>query len=115
MKIHSLSGVLKRFVFVGILLFLVSSGIIAYEENEQPRLFTVDELQADFQQMSELMEKGHSILYIFTDKPTFDQFVKDQFVKIDKPMSLAEFYRILSPVLAKIGCGRSHHQKLCLL
>lgn len=107
MKIHSLSGVLKRFVFVGILVFLVSSGIIAYEENEQPRLFTVDELQADFQQMSELMEKGHSILYKFTDKPTFNQFVKDQFVKIDKPMSLAEFYRILSPVLAKIGCGHS--------
>ncbi len=57
--------------------------------------------------MSELMEKGHSILYKFTDKPAFDQFVEAQFVKIDKPMSLAEFYRIVSPVLTKIGCGHS--------
>jgi hypothetical protein len=106
-KIHSLSGVLKRFVFVGILLFLISPGLYAREENGQPRLFTVEELQADFQQMSELMEKGHSILYKFTDKQAFDQFVEAQFVKIDKPMSLAEFYRIVSPVLAKIGCGHS--------
>ena len=106
-KIHSLSGVLKRFVFVGILLFLISPGLYAREENGQPRLFTVEELQADFRQMQGLMEKGHSILYKFTDKPAFDQFVEAQFVKIDKPMSLAEFYRIVSSVLAKIGCGHS--------
>ncbi len=107
MKTHNFRGTLKRSVFIGILIIVISSGIIAYEKNGQSRLFTIEELKADFQQMSELMEKGHSILYKFTDKPTFDQFVKDQFVKIDKPMSLAEFYRILSPVLAKIGCGHS--------
>ncbi len=98
---------MKRSVFIGILLIVVCPGIIAYEENEKPRLFTIEELKADFQQMSELMEKGHSILYEFTDRPTFNQFVKDQFAKIDKPMSLTEFYKILSPVLARIGCGHS--------
>jgi len=98
---------LKRSVFIGILLIVVCPGIIAYEENEKPRLFTIEELKADFQQMSELMEKVHSILYKFTDRPTFNQFVKDQFAKIDKPMSLTEFYKILSPVLARIGCGHS--------
>jgi len=104
---HKIRGTLKRSVFIGILLIVVCPGIIAYEENEKPRLFTIEELKADFQQMSELMEKGHSILYKFTDRPTFNQFVKDQFAKIDKPMSLTEFYKILSPVLARIGCGHS--------
>ena len=107
MKTHNLRGALKRSVFIGILLIVVCPGIIAYEENEKPRLFTIEELKADFQQMSELMEKGHSILCKFTDRPAFDRFVKDQFAKIDKPMSLIEFYRILSPVLSRIGCGHS--------
>lgn len=107
MSTHKIRGTLKRSVFIGILLIVVCPGIIAYEENEKPRLFTIEELKADFQQMSELMEKGHSILYKFTDRPTFNQFVKDQFAKIDKPMSLTEFYKILSPVLARIGCGHS--------
>ena len=107
MSTHKIRGTLKRSVFIGILLIVVCPGIIAYEENEKPRLFTIEELKADFQQMSELMEKVHSILYKFTDRPTFNQFVKDQFAKIDKPMSLTEFYKILSPVLARIGCGHS--------
>jgi hypothetical protein len=106
-KTHNLRRTLKRSVLIGILLIVVCPGIIAYEENGQLRLFNVEELQSDFRQMQGLMEKGHSILYKFTDRPTFDRFIKDQFAKIDKPMSLIEFYRILSPVLARIGCGHS--------
>jgi len=106
-KTHNLRGALKRSVFIGILLIVVCPGIIAYEENGQLKLFTVEELQSDFRQVQGLMEKGHSILCKFTDRPAFDRFVKDQFAKIDKPMSLIEFYRILSPVLSRIGCGHS--------
>jgi hypothetical protein len=106
-KIYSLSGALKRFIIIWIFLIVVSSGLFAQEEIGQSRLFTVEELREDFQQMSELMEEGHSILYKFTDKQAFDQFVEAQFAKIDKPMSLREYYRIISPVLAKIGCGHS--------
>jgi predicted O-methyltransferase YrrM len=77
------------------------------EEKKWQKLFAIEELQADFQQMQELMKKGHNILYKFTDKAAFDLFVDTQYAKIDRPMSLAEFYRIISPVLAKIGCGHS--------
>lgn len=107
MKTYNLSAASKCFVFIGILLIVVSSSIIALEEDGQPRKFTVEELREDFQQMQGLMEKGHSILYKFTDKPAFDRFVKDQFAKIARPMYLTEYFRILSPVLAKIGCGHS--------
>jgi hypothetical protein len=106
-RLHNLGGMLKRFVFIGFFLIMSSSGMFAQMEIGQPRLFTVEELREDFQQMQELMEKGHSILYKFTDKPTFDQLIKDQFAKIDRPMHLKRFYRILSPILARIGCGHS--------
>ncbi len=107
MKIHNLNVSLKGFVFVGILLIILNSSLFSLEGQGQPRLFTVEELQADFQQITELMKKGHSILYKFTDKRVLDQFVKDRYAKIDKPMSFAEFYRIVSPMLAKVGCGHT--------
>lgn len=106
-KIHSLNGPLIHFIVIGIFLMAASPGIFAQEEIGQPRLFTVEELRSDFRQMEGLMEKGHPLLYKFTDKPDFDLFVKDQYARIERPMSLIEFYRILSPVLAKIGCGHS--------
>lgn len=106
-KIHSLSRALNRFIYIGIFLVVVSCGINAEEEVWADKQFTVDQLQEDFRQMQGLLDQGCSILYKFTDKKVFDRFVTEQFAKIDRPMSLTGFYRIISPVLAKIGCGHS--------
>jgi predicted O-methyltransferase YrrM len=91
----------------GMAISLVKSGSIDRMAKGKSGLFTVEELREDFLQITEHMKKGRSILYRFTDKPSFDQYVKDQFAKIDKPMSFREFYSIVSPLLAKIGCGHS--------
>jgi hypothetical protein len=104
---HGLYRTFKRVVFVGIVLIVINSGLLSQAELGQSRLFAIEELRADFRQMQELLDSGQSILYKFTDKSTFEQFVERQFAKIDRPMSLSEFYRIISPVLTKIGCGHS--------
>jgi hypothetical protein len=105
--INGLIQTLKSTVKIGIFLIVVGSSLFSQEGIGRSGLFTVEELQADFQQIIEHMKVGHAILYKFTDKPAFDRFVNDQFAEIDRPMSLAEFYRIVSPMLAKIGCGHT--------
>lgn len=79
----------------------------ANEKTGEIKKFAVKELQDDFLQLREAMEHRNSILYEFTEKSVFHRLFEDQFSKIDRPMSLAEFYRIISPVVAKIGCGHS--------
>jgi len=107
MTISYIKGALSRYVIIGISLILLGFGLYPQEKDGVPLLFSVEDLQADFKQIQELLEKGHSILYKFVDKTAYDRLVKEQYAKIDKPMSLAEFYKIVAPTFAKIGCGHS--------
>jgi len=66
--------------------------------------FTVEELRHDFTQLRRILENEHCCLYEYTDKNEFDGLFEHQFRRIEEPMRPEEFFRILSPITAKIGC-----------
>lgn len=70
-------------------------------------VYEVGELQKDFRQMRKAMESLHPQLYRFTDKVEFDQYFDLQYASIDRPMGVEGFYRIVKPVVARIGCGHA--------
>jgi len=89
----------------------VSAGTTEIGENmteQSPSVtVTVEEMKQDFQQMRQILEENHCCLYEYTDKSTFDSLFTGQFNLIDRPMKLNEFFKILTPITAKIGCGHT--------
>jgi len=77
--------------------------------NERPidARCSVQELREDFLKAREAMERLHPALYEFTDKETFERLYERQLGLIDKPLTVQEFYSVLAPVVAAIGCGHS--------
>jgi hypothetical protein len=67
-------------------------------------IFTVEELKQDFERFRQTLEREHCCLYEYTPKKTFDSLFQKQSRLIDKPLHPHEFYKILTPVTAKIGC-----------
>jgi hypothetical protein len=70
----------------------------------QPVLFSVEEMQEDFQFFRQTLEENHCCLYEYTAKPTLDSLFNEQYAKISEPMDPVAFYRILSPLTARVGC-----------
>lgn len=70
----------------------------------QSTLFTVEEMRQDFIQMREILEKEHCCLYEYTGKAELDSICDHRMALIDRPMRYHEFFGILAPVVAKIGC-----------
>jgi hypothetical protein len=69
--------------------------------------FTVEDLQKDFKQLRKEIENLHPALYEFTREPEFNRYFDEQYGRIDRPMGVEEFYRIVKPVVARIGCGHA--------
>lgn len=69
--------------------------------------YTVDELQADFRQFRQFLEESHPCLYCFTAKSEFDSLFEAHYQMIKQPMNLQEFYCVLIPLVAKVGCGHT--------
>ncbi len=69
---------------------------------------SVKEMQEDFLQFQKHIEEIHPCPYEFTDKEDFDRAFEEQNAKIKKPLTLREFYNVLVPLKAKIGCGHAH-------
>jgi hypothetical protein len=70
--------------------------------------YSVMELQEDFLQFRRHIEETFPCPYEFTSKELFDRSFQDQYNKINKPMSLLEFYCLLAPLKGNIGCGHAH-------
>ena len=69
--------------------------------------FSVDELHHDFRQMRDALENSHCCPYEYTKKHSLDSLFERQYEMIDRPMAPDEFFRILTPITAKIGCGHT--------
>ncbi len=67
-------------------------------------LFSVADMQQDFNQMRQTLENEHCCLYEYTSKNNFDSLFQHQYDLITSPLHPNEFYNILSPITAKIGC-----------
>ncbi|MEQ9581594.1 MAG: hypothetical protein RIM68_05480, partial [Arenibacter sp.] len=66
-------------------------------------------LKEDFQLFRKALEEAHPGIYRYEAKSSMDGSFEVIRKKLDQPLSQQEFYKILNPVLAKIGCG---HTKL---
>ena len=77
------------------------------EDKAGQRLFTVSELQADFRQLRKFLEKSHPQLYRFTSQREFDSLFETHYRMINKPMTTQEFYSIIVPLVARVGCGHT--------
>ncbi|MCF8390372.1 MAG: hypothetical protein K9H12_06740 [Bacteroidales bacterium] len=69
--------------------------------------FSKQALQEDFLQMRVTLEQNHTSLYAYTSKEVMDSIMESQYGFIKDSMTLSEFYKILTPVTAKIGCGHT--------
>lgn len=107
---------MSRLFSILILVFLISNGYpsssifklincdsLAEESNE----FSVEEMQADFLQARQILEDHHCCIYEYTSKTRFDSLFDNQYALIDRPMKAYEFFRILSPITANLGCGHT--------
>jgi len=70
--------------------------------------YSVKELQEDFLQFRRHIEETFPCPYEFTSKESFNRSFQGQYEKINKPMSLREFYCLLAPLKGNIGCGHAH-------
>ncbi|MBN2543295.1 hypothetical protein JXI42_10560 [bacterium] len=73
----------------------------------RPSVFSIEDLQADFREFRRILETEHCCLYEYTNKDFFDSLFFHQYSLIDRPMGLTEFFRILTPLTAKVGCGHT--------
>jgi C-terminal processing protease CtpA/Prc len=66
-----------------------------------------DKLVADFRIARQALEEGHSGIYRYTPKAELDRLFDAAEKSLTRPMTLAEFYRTLAPVVAAIKCGHT--------
>lgn len=70
--------------------------------------YTIEELAADFRQFRHLVETTAVHPYRFTTKVEFGRLFSETEQAFDRPMTLREFYTLLLPLKARIGCGHCH-------
>src|SRR5450755_5107989 len=95
---------------LGLLLSLVFLPGYKSGRKEQTMLdtkYSMTAMKADFYQLLAQIEKNHPALYDFTSKDEYQVVVKQQFEKIRGPATVTDFYKILLPLVVKIGCGHS--------
>jgi len=74
-----------------------------------PVVFDREKLQEDYLQMRKTVEENHPALYDYTNKEKLDSLFSYYYSMIKQPLEFSEFYKIVSSVLERIGCG---HTKL---
>lgn len=93
---------LKAFL-VYIILILFSG--ISWSQNE--KLFSIEELQEDFNYWRNRLEKKHPLLYLYTSKSEMNRFFDSIYQEINRPMNELEFYKMISPVVSKVQDGHN--------
>ncbi len=97
-------------IVAGLLLSLILLSWYKSGKNEQVSLdtkYSTDAMKADFNQLLAQIKNNHPALYDFTGKDEYQEIVKLQFEKIREPATITDFYKILLPLMVKIGCGHS--------
>ena len=69
--------------------------------------YSVSAMQADFNQLLAQIEKNHPALYDFTNREAYQKLIKQQYAKIKDSATIVDFYKILMPLVEKIGCGHT--------
>lgn len=70
-------------------------------------MLTPAELQEDLKIARDALERGHPGIYRYTSKSTLDKAFEELRRKLNRPMDVFGFFRLLAPVIAKIECGHT--------
>jgi hypothetical protein len=65
-------------------------------------------LQTDFLQMRQTLEENHAALYAYISKPEMDSLMDHLYSQIQDSMAIHEFFVLLTPIVARIGCGHTN-------
>ncbi len=85
--------------------FLITVNLLQADENLQSsQAFSVGALQQDFKRFREILEQEHCCTYEYTSKAEMDSLFDAHYALIDHEMTMNEFFQILAPITAKIGC-----------
>ena len=69
--------------------------------------FTQEALIEDYHQMTAALEQMHPALHRFCSPDDFEAVIQEQLGKIQGPMPLLSYYKLVSSVFVKVGCGHS--------
>src|SRR4051794_20085454 len=106
---------MKRRIFLtstALLLATSTQGMPTHAQvpgSEKPmEVFTPQQLVEDFRIVREALEKGHPGIYRYVSKKTLDKQFDEAEKKLDHPMDVYGFFRILAPMVARIECGHTN-------
>jgi hypothetical protein len=85
----------------------INQHIVKRKSVELQTIFTPEQLQDDFKQFRKHLEDNHPKLYRFASKQVLDSMFDDHYKMIDRTMTTQEFYSIITPLIAKVGCGHT--------
>jgi hypothetical protein len=97
---------MKHF-FVFALMILPVFRLMAQEEKP----FPVDQLKQDYAVFKTALTEAHPGLYRYTSKGHFEKEFRVIEKELNRPMTEAEFYRLLAPIVANIKCGHTKFQR----
>ena len=69
--------------------------------------FRVEDLQEDFKLLRAALEEAHAGIYWYRSKSEMDLAFDNSFLSLDHDMDELEFFRIIAPLISKIGCGHT--------
>jgi hypothetical protein len=106
MKMRVNKFLYQRFLWLPLLVLLVGCKGKAVKPPSLSTIYPVEELREDFQQLVAITRQ-HPALHAFTDEVEYRQLVRQQAQKLNQPLAITDFYRVLMPLVTKIGCGHS--------
>lgn len=104
----------SRSLWVGIFLSLTACFLPAFtlaQRNtsmEPPHRFTPPQLTEDFHIFRTALEEGHPGIYRYMSKEKMDHHFAEAAKKLAYSMDEYDFFRVLAPVIAAIGCGHTN-------
>lgn len=91
-----------------ILILTVSLGCnIIKTDNHNSNELSIRQLQEDFQYVRDQLENNHPALYLYYTQEIFNGFFDEAYASIDRPMTEAQFYKLLAPIVSKVKCGHT--------
>src|SRR5262249_26735366 len=96
-----------KLLLLNLTLLFFACAQTAYQTLAAESSLSIEQLEQDFALFRLSLEEGHPGIYRDTPKNEMNGVFSQARRAIKKPLSPADFYRILAPVLAAIKCGHS--------
>ncbi len=88
---------------------IADNALLSRQQQQEPisgRIYPLAQLQQDFKQFQDTIENKHPKLYTAEDE--LSNLFEKQYALLNRDMNELYFYRLLSPIMAKLNCGHSN-------